>query len=218
MLRGLTDFEPWGLTDEQLRVWRKNYAKAKKMYGQRWASHVADTLNQTMWLPSGARRRMPSPGRLPFLGDIFHIGYLLDVNYYDGSTIRTKVYPLVDLWWSKSKKAAVAFPRMRFSTPTRDAEEFPSLLREYRKWHDGKPPKAGVGRFRYEDWPFVSVYPCVAESYRSDKFERDYEYVDWIHHHHRGRGRSAQPMVHFGPNCVMIRGGRLELTSGGLIN
>ncbi len=218
MFRGLTDFAPLGLTDEQLKVWERTYSQADELYGQKWASHVATTLNQTIWLPSGRRRALPKPGRVPFLGNVISLGFLVDVKYYDGSKIRIKHYPLIDAWWSESTRAVVAFPRMRFDDPDQDAERFPALLRLYRKWHDGKSPKAGVGKFQYEDWPFSSVYPCVAESYRSDKFDRVYQYVDYIHHHHRGRGSSAQPMVHFGRNCVMIRGGRFALTSGGLVN
>lgn len=225
-MRGLTDRPPMGLTDAQREQWEDIYDQCtragnrERAWDDEWSSHVANKLHQDTWTRSGRRRHLPAPGRLPQPGNMIALGFFLDANYYYPETgsilILDEKRRLPVCLWSEQLRAVLVFPKMRIPRAEVSSASLPALLRLYRKWHDGKDPKDGGSRIRFPDYKFDAVYPCVATSYRSDKFDAVNEYVDYIHHHDRGAGDGHGPLIYISRECIMIRGGKLRVTSGGL--
>lgn len=229
MLRGLTDRAPWYLTKPHAALWERLYGQAEEIaYSGRWGkhgitlpAHVATKICDDLWTRSGANRVLPKPeSRSLPPGDMISLGYAVEVQYYDARTkaIETMSFRLPTCLWSDQLQAVFVFTRLKIPQATMPAAAFPEMLALYRKWHDGKMPKHGVSIVRYPAPAFTSVSPCVAVTYRSDKFDENNEFVDYVHHHDRGASGNLGPMLFAGPDCVMIRGGRLALTSEGLIH
>lgn len=229
MFRGLTDHAPSGLTQAQRQQWERNYEQSEAVAasgywgdeGFRWPAHVANKIHRDLWTESGRRRALPGPTILPDPGDMIGIGFAVDVQYYDCArrTIKTLKFPRLPVClWSKRLQAVVIFRRMAIPEATIPAASMPEMLSLFRSWHEGKMPKSGGSNLRYEAPRFGAVYSCVAETYRSDKFDEYYEYVDYVHHNETGSRGQAGPLLYLGSDCVMIRGGRLALTSRGLIH
>jgi hypothetical protein len=227
MFRGLTDYPPVRLNGQQRRLWERLYFQSETIAasnywgreGFEWPAHVANKVIDDLWTRDGRRRRLPAPGVLPFPGDMISIGFALDVQYFDPSTqsIATRKFPRLPLClWSEHLRAVLIFPKMKVPDAQQQATSFPRLLRLYKSWHQGKMPKDGVATVRIEVPVFDAVYPCIAESYRSDKFGNHYEFDDYVHHNDTGAGGEHGPLLYAGPTCFMIRGGRLELTPRGL--
>ena len=228
MFRGLTDYPPRGLTQAQRQQWERTYVQseaiaAKGVWGKDgsdWPAHVATKVHRDLRTPSGRPRALPRPGILPNPGDMIGIGFAVDVQYYDDASkrIETTTFPLPVCLWSERLQAVVIFRRMAIPEANIAAQSMPQMLALFRRWHDGKMPKAGGSELVYHAPFFTAVYPCVAETYRSDKFDDDYEYVDYVHHNDPGPSGQHGPLLYLGPDCAMIRGGRLALTSRGLIH
>jgi len=220
-MRGLTDLAPLGLTKQQGNLWESMYEQASFLYGQEWGSHVANKVHCDLWTSTGRRRAPPRTGVLPHPGNMISLGFFVDVNYLDPRTGRILVrsYRLPDCLWSERLRAVLVFPRMKIPSATVEAKRLPAELALYRKWHDGKQPKDGASEVAFNAPRFSKVFPVIAETYRSDKFDDVNDYVDYIHHNDTGSSGAPGPMVYFadGDECIMIRGGRLRLTSRGLI-
>lgn len=227
MLRGLTDYPPSRLTAPQRELWERIYVQSEAFAasgvwgdeGYTWPAHVATKVTNDLWTRSGSRRRLTFRRVMPPPGDMIAIGFTIDAQYFDpkSATIKTwrpRGLPLC--LWSEDLQAVVVFTKMRIPNATMPAASMPKLLRLYKSWHDGKMPKDGVADVDYDAPTFTAVYPCVAESYRSDKFHDHYRYQDYVHHNEMGANGSHGPLLYMGPSCVMIRGGRLRLTPRGL--
>jgi len=228
MFRGLTDHAPLRFSGRQRATWERIYLQAEELAaggywgkeGATWPAHVATKVGDDLWTRAGRVRSLPRPGLMPPPGDMISIGFAVDAQYFDprASMIRTVKFQLPKCLWSERLRAVIVFTDLQIPPATIDPYSLPDLLALYRKWHDGKMPKNGGSKVSYEAPLFTSVYPCIAETYRSDKFDKDYEYVDYVHHNDPGAAGQHGPLLYAGPTCVMIRGGRLALTSGGLIH
>ena len=230
MLRGLTDHPPARLRGVQRATWERLYVQSEAIAasgawgdeGYTWPAHVANKIVNDLWTPSGRPRALPRPGLMPAPGDMIAIGFFVEAHYWDGRRIAKLSMRLPVCLWSDHLRAVVVFRRMQIPEATYAAKTAPQLLALYRKWHDGKDPKAGWANMTFEAPRFSRVFPCVDEVYRSDKFDDDFKYTDYVHHHDKGvlmaGGRGPGPMLFVGPEAIMIRGGRLALTSRGLIH
>lgn len=222
MLRGLTDHAPGGMTELQRTVWDAVYWRAEHLYGGEWSAHVADKICADLWTSTGRARAQPNRVKLPDPGDMIWLGYAMSLQYFDPSSpdllVVHKFTTMPDCLWSPRLQAVMVYPRLVLPPPTVMPEDVPKLLRLYRTWHEGKYPKRGASRVQLPDPTPRAIYPAAAIVYRSDKFDKDGVWVDYIHHHDKGARGQPGPMVYDGGSAWMLRGGRLELTADGLIH
>lgn len=221
-MRGWTDHAPSRLSPAQTRIWERLYKESVYLYGQRWGAHVANKISGDSWTAGGKPRAAPRRSRLPDPGGMIWLGYTVSLQYYDPETrkpIAVKNFKqLPDCLWSPRLQAVMTYPQLKLPPATESEHSVPELMRLYRKWHNGKSAKHGVSRVQVPDPVPCSIFPGVVIVYRSDKFDADGDWVDYIHHLDPGsRGRPG-PMVYKSSSAWMLRGGRLALTSGGLVH
>lgn len=220
-MRGITDYPPGGLTETQSAVWEAVYQASMPLYGYQWAGHVSSKIVDDLWTRSGRSRTLTKPRVIPNPGNMVWLGYTISLQYFDPRSreiiVRKHFPPLTDCLWSPKLQAVMVYPGLRIPPASMMPETVPKLLKIYQDWHDGKYPKNGVSRVNNIPGPRVrKVYPAAAIVYRSDKFDADGEWVDYIHHHDDGGDGRPGPMVYDGGTAWMLRGGRLVLTPDGL--
>lgn len=197
------------------RAWNTAYREAVRCYARGdiddWTDddtiEVADRLAKER--PRGSAMVLPAPGRTAV-----YIGQFLALDLWDPSKRRIIQYrypkrsapPLI---WSCTRKALYALPGRPIPKPTVSAYTFPAALEAYRGWNQGKYPR-GASRYYFPPVRLGRPLVAVAVGYWSDKFGKDGEFREYIHHHERG------VMGWVGNGAFFVRGGKLTLTPEGL--
>lgn len=210
------------------QLWRKVYFTARDVYGgipgyedydaRLTADAAAAGYFQRDGLFGYKRRRVAGLARMPKPGNMLSLGTFLELEYVmpDGA-IRGFKFQLADkipLMWSHSKQALFVLPQLEEGPcvlPPRQTENDLAQV-----WAKGRPASCS-SRVSIDPRPMPYAHPAVQVSYHSDKFTH---------------GRSIPYIHHFGPGVlcyfshdpfgasrapdVMIRGGRLRLTTHGI--
>jgi hypothetical protein len=154
--------------------------------------------------------------KLPATGNLLRLGAALEVEWVtrDGTMKLAHFHGSTDMLWSDRLQAVLVLPDVRkgpcTSPPTR--REAQLLAR----WARGRAARCSLP-VTFNRPPMPYVFPCVQVSYRSDKFSpgAPRNYI----HHIDSRGVlayfSSDPMSR-APQAIMVRGGKLRLTSHGL--
>ena len=215
---------PWTLPDRERAVWDRTHGDIERLQARElfpeWASprKIAKKAVKDLFV-DGKRRRLPGPKRLPDPGNSIDLGPngggllgLYTVN--DQGVVKMRRWKttgrLPPCLWSKKLKGVVCFPGVQLPAPTMSAYTAPALLELYEEWHDGKEP-LGVSRVNVPKAELGPGQPALAIVYRSDKFSDDGDMTDYMHV--LGPGVTAW----VGKKGILVRGGRLRLTAGGLV-
>ena len=170
--------------------------------------------------PIRALSRMPRPGTMLNLTP--RGGYVegLDAVRRDVTILRIKWSRADDVpaLWSKRLQAVLILPTMRqglCNLPVPVAENELAKV-----WQKGRPATCAAPA-TYPSPPMPYVLPILQTSYVSDKFTPK-TLTRYIHHHEPG-GTRGPVLVYFSsdprrgqPVAIMIRGGKLRLTSHGI--
>lgn len=219
-------------------VWAKLEANALRLYSAHWkkngknpASHARDVANavtlsvykRALIFGTTARRRLPRERKMPnprgcaFLGKLHSVHFARMVaGRPTGEIGVVLVPPSTDCLWSPRLAAVVAFPGQRLGPPIEKAARVPEAAAIYRIWHKGREPW-GASRMRMPDPRFADAQPAIATGYVSDKFSDDGELVEYLHHHEQDVFCWWGPPGASTPQAILVRGGRLAVTAGGLI-
>ena len=171
-----------------------------------------------------AMRGCKSRGRLPALGPLVDLtspmGTFLSVDYVTerGEIWREDCRPpggtKIPLIWSRKAKALVVLPRVRGGEcnlpPVKEDSRVLST------WTQGR--RSGRCSSQLPALPSYSLrycYPCVAVSYRSDKFAGRGDMTEYIHHID-SPGVRVWMDRRDNPQVVLIQGGRLRITEHGI--
>jgi hypothetical protein len=163
----------------------------------------------------GGLARMPKPGTLLNLTP--NQGYAIGLTCVESNgAIRTDSWTPTDqvpLLWSDDLQALFIMPALDRG-PCRN----PAPIREdrlARMWAKGRGARC-AGMARYPSPPLPFVFPCLQTSYASDKFTHG-RLRHYIHHHEPGvRAYCSHDPRRREPAVIMIRGGKLRLTSHGI--
>jgi hypothetical protein len=211
-------------------LWRKVYLASREIYTEIPGYHDHDArltadaaaagwFHRPSLLSSYRPRRysglarMPKPGNLLELGDFLEVEYVTSAGQIRG--IRFQLSDHVPLYWSHTRQALFMLPTLKEGPcdmpPTRTENHLAQV------WAKGRPAACSAKFSPPRQLPMPAVYPAIQISYHSDKFTHG-KSIQYIHHF--GSGVlcyfSHDP---FGSNRapdVMIRGGRLRLTTHGI--
>jgi hypothetical protein len=211
-------------------LWRKTYFAARDVYTSIPGYHDHDARLTADAAAAGwfqrtsllggyrARRysglaRMPKPGNLLNLGDFLEVEYVTHEGQIRG--IRYQRSDHVPLFWSHSKQALFVLPTLEEGPcdmpPRRTENELAQV------WAQGRPASCSSRIKGMRQLPMPAVFPAIQVSYHSDKFThgRSMQYI-----HHFGSGVlcyfSHDPFGSSRAPDIMIRGGRLRLTTHGI--
>jgi len=209
------------------RLWERVYHTARNVYTpipgyeDFDARLTADAAANTWYrFQNGAwrKRRLSSVAKMPNPGNTLDCGCLLELEWVtDGGEIRGCKFAegKVPMLWSDSQQAIYILPYME-----RTACVFPPRARENELasvWAKGRPA-ACSSRVAYNRPPMRFSYPAVQISYKSDKFTHG-QRKPYIHHFGQDVVAyfSKEPFgARRAPEAIMIRGGRLSLTTHGI--
>lgn len=210
------------------KMWRRTYASAMDVYGSidgyddHDARLTADAAARGWYSGSWGsfRKRNYRPvAKMPAPGNLLNLGQFLQLEYAqpDGE-IRGIAFDAADnvpLWWSDKLQACFVLPGMKqgpCNLPPRKTEN-----RLAKVWAKGRPASCSAVVSPPRP-PLRALYPSIQVSYRSDKFSHGQPML-YIHHfgpdvishfsHEPHRSTRA-------PVAIMIRGGRLSLTTHGI--
>ena len=223
------------------QMWDRVYNTSRDVYtdipgyGDSDARLTADAATAGWYVRSGGdwrRRRLsglrnlPAPGNMLFLGCFLDLEYVTSDGEIQGCGFETS--DCVPLLWSDDLQALIVLPFAKDGKcihPPRTRED-----QLARVWAKGRPAACSL-KSAYSRPPMHTVYPAVQVSYSSDKFSWG-KNTDYIHHHERGRekllrfsGPGRGPCAYFSkepfrarraPEAIMVRGGKLRLTSHGI--
>lgn len=213
------------------QLWHRVYNTARDVYTSipgynDWDARLTANAAAEGWYkstPNGYRKRVfRGLSLMPSHGDTFDLQSFTELEYVtDQGEIRGVSFDPKDgvsLRWSDSKQALYILPRVKESAcvyPPRKNED-----RLSRIWAQGRPAKCS-SRTLVKNPPMRVAYPAIQVSYRSDKFGLgdDGKPISYIHHHEPGVVVyfSEEPFgARRAPEAIMIRGGKLRLTSHGI--
>lgn len=216
------------MTTARDNLWRRVYHKSRSVYTSipdyedYDARLTADAAAAGWYARSNGgwrKRRLGGLARLPDPGNMLDCGCFLELEWVTPSGeirgVKPKDGARVPLLWSHSKQAIFILPYME-----RTACVYPPRATENelaQVWAKGRPA-ACSSRAAYNRPPMRVAYPAIQVSYLSDKFTHG-ETIPYIHHF------GPQVVAYcskepFGasraPEAIMIRGGRLSLTTHGI--
>lgn len=217
------------------QMWRRVYEYSRAEYTRipgyddRDAAATADAACGSWFARSGLifrnhrMRRLVGISKTPDPGNTLDLtpngGHFVGVDVVDAQgRIHNFSFDRSDdvvLLWSADRKALFAFPNLE-----RGACVYPPTPRENhlsKVWAKGRPAKCS-SKARYPAPALRWVLPAIQTSYRSDKFGKVGQMQDYIHHHEANVMCycSSNPNRRKAPDVMMIRGGRLRLTSHGI--
>lgn len=215
------------------KLWRRVYHTSRDVYAdipdyeENDARLTADAAASGWYRRSGlmsfSKRRLGGLARMPKPGNLLNLGTggggFLELEYVmPTGEIRGVRFAAADqqpLWWSHSKQALFVLPALKTGPCV---ERPPPTQNELAQvWAKGRPASCAA---RFEDppqKPMRVAYPGIQISYRSDKFTHG-RLVNFIHHFGPGVVCyfSHEPYRASRPPDIMVRGGRLRLTSHGI--
>ena len=205
------------LSRVQRRVYDNAYAQAEVAYTREQAlpDDVAWTI-VTGLFDGDRRRRMPKAQRMPDARGLVMLGELVEVHVADpeGNLLRHQWpgrHPAC--LWSHDLQAVVSWPNLDLPTEGGlDPQLMPELVEVYETWHAGRKPR-GLHTVRLPTPLLPAAEVAVATLYRSDKFDRKGQLVPYIHHHDPGG-----VLARCSDRGVLVQGGKLKLTRGGLVH
>jgi hypothetical protein len=209
-------------TPAQQRVWDRVYETSINAYTSIRgyddfdARKTATVAVNGLFTGSGARRNPAGLSDMPDPGNVLNLGTFLELHFVDGQgkILMDSFAPSdhVALLWSEGRKACYIVPSLaasacnRLPTPRED--------KLARRWAKGRPAACGrVVNFPAPAMPVV--HPGIAITYDSDKFNHGTN-ERFIHHFGPGVRCYFARTFHGSPHAIMVRGGKLRLTSHGL--
>lgn len=209
--------EPPSWASPRARVlWDTTFLCAEREYGpmvKDWGTQDSvDTANTALRNLERRGVTEPSEARFPDPGDLAAIGVFIEVDVVqaDGTILACgfKQSDRIPMLWSPSLRAVFVYPGVKDFTC--DTKPTPQLRRVIRTWTRGRQGARCASERTMPRPAIVTKWPAIAVTYFSTKFGSPKRY---IHHHDPGvwASRSAGKSP-----CIMIRGGRLRLTSDGL--
>lgn len=214
---------PRGLGVIGTAAWWRLYDTASRVYTQIPQYYVEDAIatasvGARAWYRGGRLRPMPRLSHFPDPGDLVTLGTFIEI---DAARQNGKIEAIgfgdsdgIPLWWSKKLSACFVYPFLRGSAcklPPNAAER-----RLVRTWTDGNYRAACAAEGQIPRPRCVEVLPALAVTYLSTKFSRTGEIVRYVHHHEDNVHVYLGPSVGGAPQAIMLRGGRLRLTTHGL--
>ncbi len=169
------------------------------------------------WYSSGGQLRTMTPlRRCPDPGDVLNIGTFMGVDSVrrNGELIQDEFafHDNVALLWSHDLQACLVFPHLPDSVC--DMLPTPREDRIARVWAKGRGAKCSrKAQFPAPAMPIVR--PGIAIAYDSDKFTHGRR-QGYVHHFGPGVRCYTARDLHGAPQAIMVRGGKLRLTTHGL--
>jgi hypothetical protein len=197
--------------------WAQTYVDALT-YTRRVPEYYEEDAKLTADVVARTRRQGCSPLRaLPYPGDMTELGIFQGVDYVDrDGHIWTEQYTFTDrkiLMWSRSLRALIVVPGMKVSSC--DQPPVPEDSRVLRTWTGGRRGGRCSMRPHIRPTPLPRCFPGVAVSYWSDKFNKQGEMVNYIHHFD-----SVGVKVWLGPGsppqAFFVQGGKLRIETHGI--
>jgi len=174
------------------------------------------------------------PSRLPDPGDLALIATTLEIKVRNDRTGQDEVHRFQgdgpNLYWSaklrqdRAKGSCLVFPRQHIRWVGHigpDMEAFKAAgvhkaAELLEGWNDGRTP-TDLGKLRLSDYRMKPYGKALHIVYRSDKFNKKGDMVDYIHPLEAGVRLAVSPSPGGGaPVAMLIGGGRLKLTPAGL--
>ncbi len=209
-------------------LWQRVYLKSKDVYTSISdyedydARLTADAAAKGWYRRSGGewrKRALGGVARMPNPGNMLDCGCFLELEYVmPNGEIRGVAPPKgtrIPLLWSHSKQAIFILPYMEKTACVFAPRKVEDGLAQV--WAKGRGA-ACSSRAAYNTPPMRVAYPAIQVSYESDKFTHGNP-IPYIHHFGPEVVAffSKEPFrANRAPEAIMIRGGRLSLTTHGI--